>query len=56
MVKCAFCGEDLKQGSGFMYVKVDGTVLHFDRRKCFSYYLMGRDPRNFKWTAASKNG
>ncbi len=55
MAKCNFCGREVKQGTGFMYVKVDGTVYYFDKRKCFSYYLMNRDPRNFKWTEASKN-
>ncbi len=53
-MECSFCGHNIKQGTGLVYVKVDGTVLSFCSRKCMSYYMMKRDPRKFKWTINKK--
>ncbi len=52
LYKCAFCGKPIKPGTGFMYVRNDGTVLHFCSSKCFkSAIKYKRDPRKLKWTA-----
>jgi len=34
MVKCSFCGSDVELGKGKIYVKKDGKILNFDKRKC----------------------
>jgi len=48
---CAFCGHDIKPGTGIMYVKNDGSILWFCSRRCrISYLEFKRDPRKFKWT------
>jgi large subunit ribosomal protein L24e len=48
---CSFCGEPLEPGTGTMYVKRDGTVYYFDRRKCqVSLLSQHRLARRFKWT------
>ena len=48
---CAFCGKEIKPGTGIMYVKNDGTILWFCSRRCrVSYLKFKRDPRKFKWT------
>ena len=51
MVKCSFCGKDIEFGTGKIYVKTDGKVLHFCSMKCEKNLLkLNRKPRNFKWT------
>jgi large subunit ribosomal protein L24e len=53
-VKCSFCGENLKRGTGKMFVKTDGTVMYFDSSKCEKYMLMGRNKKRMKWANKSK--
>jgi len=51
MVKCSFCGKDIEPGTGKIFVKTDGKVLHFHSMKCEKNMLkLGRKPRDFKWT------
>jgi len=51
MAKCAFSGKKIEQGTGTMFVKNDGTVLHFANRKCMQYYLkLRKDPKKTRWT------
>ncbi|MCB9358993.1 50S ribosomal protein L24e [Candidatus Woesearchaeota archaeon] len=51
MVKCSFCGEELPAGTGLMYVKKDGRVLYFDKKKCEKNLLkLNRKARTTKWT------
>ncbi len=54
-VTCSFCGKEIKPGTGFMYVKADGTVLWFCSRKCYkNMMVLNRKPRKLKWTLAGK--
>ncbi|NLU46138.1 MAG: 50S ribosomal protein L24e [Euryarchaeota archaeon] len=49
--KCSFCGQVIEPGTGKMYVKKDGTVLHFDANKCYkNMILMKRVARTTAWT------
>lgn len=49
---CNFCGLPLRQGTGTLYVKRDGTVLTFCCRKCeMNMTLLKRDPKKIKWTS-----
>ena len=51
MITCSFCGKDIEQGTGKMYVKLDGKVLNFCSSKCEkNMVVLGRKPRNTKWT------
>ena len=51
MVKCSFCGKDLQNGTGKMYVKADGKIFHFCSKKCEKNQLkLRRKGRNVKWT------
>lgn len=34
MVDCSFCGTNINQGTGKMYVKKDGTAFYFCSSKC----------------------
>ncbi len=53
MAECSFCGKKLKLGTGFLYVKKDGTALFFCSRKCEKNLLkLKRKPIATKWTKA----
>lgn len=48
---CSFCGTDIEPGTGKLFVKKDGTVLHFCKMKCQKNMLnLGRIPRRVEWT------
>ncbi len=51
---CDFSGEDIEPGTGIMYVRNDGTVLHFKDRKAEKNYFMGREARDLEWTQAGQ--
>ena len=52
MVKCSFCGTELKIGSGKIYAKKDGTTFHFCSNKCEqNLNVLKRKPVKTKWTA-----
>jgi len=57
MAKCSFCGNELEQGTGKMYVELDGRVQYFCSNKCEKNMLkLGRNPRKLKWTESYQKG
>ena len=55
MAKCSFCGKEIAKGTGIMYVKTDGKILRFDKRKCEKNMLkLKRKPAKIKWTEDSR--
>lgn len=53
MVKCTFCGNDLKPGTGKMLVLKDGRIQYFDKQKCEKNMVkLGRRARTTEWTLA----
>jgi large subunit ribosomal protein L24e len=46
---CDYTGEEIEPGTGVMYVKTDGTVLHFVSSKAEKNYFMGREARDLEW-------
>ena len=57
MVKCDFCGKIIPKGTGKMFVKKDGKILHFCCSKCEKNLLkLKRKPREFKWTKSYEKG
>lgn len=51
MPKCSFSGEQIKPGTGKMYVLKDGKILWFKNSKCQKNYLnLKRKPLKTKWT------
>jgi large subunit ribosomal protein L24e len=56
MTNCTFCGAAIEPGTGKMYIKRDGTVLHFESAKCQRNMVgLGRVNRHVKWTQAAAN-
>ncbi|PIN81972.1 50S ribosomal protein L24e [Candidatus Woesearchaeota archaeon CG10_big_fil_rev_8_21_14_0_10_30_7] len=51
MSECSFCGKEIEQGTGMMFVKKDGKVLHFCKMKCEkNMFKLKRTPSNLLWT------
>ncbi|TYL39380.1 50S ribosomal protein L24e [Natronococcus pandeyae] len=53
---CDYTGEEIEPGTGIMYVRNDGTVLHFVDSKAEKNYKLGREPRDLEWTAEGRAG
>lgn len=51
---CDYSGEEIEPGTGIMYVRTDGTVLHFVDSKAEKNYFLGREARDLEWTAAGR--
>ena len=55
MAKCSFCRKDIVQGTGKIYVKIDGIPINFCSGKCEKNMLkLNRNPANLKWTETYK--
>lgn len=51
MAKCSFCGNEIEQGTGKIYVQIDGKILNFCSMKCEKNKLkLNRKARKQKWT------
>jgi large subunit ribosomal protein L24e len=53
---CDYTGEEIEPGTGIMYVKNDGSVLHFVDSKAEKNYKLGREPRDLEWTEDGRRG
>ncbi|WP_416841026.1 50S ribosomal protein L24e [Haloferax sp. DFSO52] len=51
---CDYSGEEIEPGTGTMYVKIDGTILHFKSSKAEKNYFLGREARDLEWTEAGR--
>lgn len=50
-MKCTFCGEEIKKGTGKIYVLKTGKLFYFCSNKCEKNLLkLGRKPLTTKWT------
>jgi len=50
-MNCSFCGKNIKDGTGKIFVSVTGKIFPFCSNKCEKNLLkLKRKPRNFKWT------
>ncbi len=57
MAKCSFCGENIEKGTGKIYVKKDGKILHFCSNKCEKNMLkLKRKASYLKWTKFYRKG
>jgi len=53
-MKCSFCGEQVPEGRGKLYVKNDGKVLVFCNSKCQKNWKLKREGKNVKWTKIAR--
>jgi len=47
---CDFCGSEIEPGTGTMFVRTDGTTIHYCSAKCEKNADLGREPRDLGWT------
>ena len=53
--RCAFCGKEVRLGSGILFVRNDGSTRSYCSSKCKANELkLGRDPRKLKWARGNK--
>jgi len=50
--ECDYCGDDIEPGTGTMFVRKDGSTVHFCSSKCENNADLGREARNLEWTEA----
>lgn len=48
--ECDYCGGTIEPGTGTMFVRTDGTVIHFCSAKCEKNADLGREARDLEWT------
>ena len=48
--ECDFCGSDIEPGTGTMFVRTDGSTVHFCSAKCEKNADLGREARDLEWT------
>ncbi len=49
-MECTFCKENIKPGTGLIYVKKEGAVFYFCSKKCERNLLnLRRNPAKLKW-------
>jgi large subunit ribosomal protein L24e len=50
-MNCSFCKAEIKEGTGIVFAKKDGTIYNFCGSKCQKNMLkLGRKAANLKWT------
>jgi len=53
--RCAFCGREVRLGSGILFVRNDGSTRSYCSSKCrINELKLGRDPRKLKWARGAK--
>lgn len=52
-MKCGFCSDEIRKGTGKMYVEKTGRVHYWCSSKCEKNFGMGRVPKKLKWTKKS---
>ncbi len=56
-MKCSFCGKEIPEGTGKIFVKKDGKVLYFDKNKCEKNMIkLKRKPVYIKWSKMYEKG
>ncbi len=51
MAECSFCGKEMPEGTGMMYVQKDATTYFFCSGKCEKNQLrLKRSRAKVKWT------
>jgi large subunit ribosomal protein L24e len=51
---CDYCGDDIEPGTGTMFVRTNGSTIHYCSAKCEKNADLGREARDLEWTAAGQ--
>jgi large subunit ribosomal protein L24e len=52
--ECDYCGADIEPGTGTMFVRTDGTTIHYCSSKCENNANLGREARDLEWTGSDE--
>lgn len=52
--ECDYCGADIEPGTGTMFVRKNGTTIHFCSSKCEKNADLGREARDLSWTESGR--
>ncbi|MEM5766382.1 MAG: 50S ribosomal protein L24e [Candidatus Aenigmatarchaeota archaeon] len=53
-MKCSFCGRNVIESRGKMFVKTTGEIFYFCNSKCEKNFMMGREAKKIKWVRKRK--
>jgi len=53
-MKSSYSGVEMPKGTGFMYVKKDGTTLYFANQREYRNLQLGRVGKKLKWIRTRK--
>jgi large subunit ribosomal protein L24e len=56
MAKCSFCGRQIIQGRGIIFVENSGRVVNYCSSKCRKNRDLGREAKKLKWTEKFREG
>ena len=54
MVKCSFCGKQVGEGKGIIWVSNDNKIHNYCSSKCRKNEDLGRVPKKVKWIRKKK--
>jgi len=47
--ECDYCGADIEPGTGTMFVRSNGSTIHYCSSKCENNANLGREARDLEW-------
>jgi len=47
--ECDYCGTDIEPGTGTMFVRSNGSTIHYCSSKCEKNANLGRESRDLEW-------
>ncbi|WP_436929650.1 50S ribosomal protein L24e [Halosimplex halobium] len=47
--ECDYCGTDIEPGTGTMFVRTNGSTIHYCSSKCEKNANLGRESRDLEW-------
>ena len=47
--ECDYCGTDIEPGTGTMFVRSNGSTIHYCSSKCEKNANLGREARDLEW-------
>ncbi|MEM5879029.1 MAG: 50S ribosomal protein L24e [Candidatus Aenigmatarchaeota archaeon] len=53
-MKCSFCGGNVNESGGKMFVRTSGEIFYFCSSKCEKNFMMGREAKKLKWARKKK--